>query len=211
MHGYLYYLTDVEGVDPEYITSGFSENVEITPQQYHYEKIGGSKLREYFGNWAAANTSDLSYLTRGQVARAYQEVNGLINAGVTSAEYINTYAIQVDANNLESSYEPPSDLRPRSWAYNVIRVFNTANKTFEIDFSGSEKGSQGASSYFENRIVIKSGNKYSTLNFDLGNGLSGKKSITLANDEDEFYIVVASVPEQFSGNQNYNYTISLVE
>ena len=211
MHGYLYYLTDIEGVDPKYITSGFSENVQITPQQYHYEKIGGSNLRRYFGNWAAANTSDLSYLTRGQVARAYQEVNGLINAGVTSSDYINTYAIEIDANDLKSSYEPPSELRPRSWAYNVIKVINSANKTFEINFSGSEKGSQGANSYFENRIVTKSGDTYSTINFNLDNGLSGKKTISLSNDEDEFYIVVSSVPEQFSGNQNYNYSISLVE
>jgi hypothetical protein len=45
----------------------------------------------------------------------------------------------------------------------------------------------------------------------LDNGLSGKKTISLSNDEDEFYIVVSSVPEQFSGNQNYNYSISLVE
>ena len=153
----------------------------------------------------------MSYLTRGQVARAYQEVNGLINAGVTSSDYINTYAIEIDANDLKSSYEPPSELRPRSWAYNVIKVINSANKTFEINFSGSEKGSQGANSYFENRIVTKSEGTYSTIDFNLDNGLSGKKTISLSNDEEEFYIVVSSVPEQFSGNQNYNYSISLVD
>ena len=30
-------------------------------------------------------------------------------------------------------------------------------------------------------------------------------------NEDEFYIVVVSVPEYFSGNQNYNYSIKMEE
>jgi hypothetical protein len=56
----------------------------------------------------------LSYLTREQVARAHEEVDGLIQAGVTSAEYKNEFAIEIDGNNAQGTYSPEEKLKPRS-------------------------------------------------------------------------------------------------
>ena len=93
-----------------------------------------------------------------------------------------------------------------------MKVTNSANKSFNITFNGEENGSEGAISFFKARIVKKVGeNNYTTTNFEIENGLTGNKTVILNENEDEFYIVLVSVPEYFSGNQNYNYSISISE
>ena len=209
LHGLLFYLTEIEGVIDNIITSGFSAGTEMLPQEYLYNNIGSEDFRVFFGNWAAANTSNLSYLTREQVARAYQEVDVLIEIGITSDEYKNEFAIEIDGDNPIGNYSPDEQLRPRSWAYNVIKITNSAGNSYNINFKGEEFGSEGANSFFEVRIVKKSDQtNYSTVNFEIQNGLDGNQVVTLNENENEFYIVVASVPEHFTGNQNYNYTIT---
>lgn len=212
MHGFLYYLTAIEGVNEDFITSGFSAATDLFPQEYLYQAIGRDDFRTFFANWAAANTSNLSYLTREQVNRAYQEVDLLIEVGITSEEYKNEFAIEIDGNNATGVYSPNEELRPRSWAYNVVKVSNVSGKSFSFSFQGDASGSEGAESFFEARIVKKAGeNNYSTTDFELENGLTGTHSVTLNEEEEELYIVIASVPEQFSGFQNFGYSIELVE
>jgi plastocyanin len=91
-------------------------------------------------------------------------------------------------------------------------VSNVSGKSFSFSFQGDASGSEGAESFFEARIVKKAGeNNYSTTDFELENGLTGTHSVTLNEEEEELYIVIASVPEQFSGFQNFGYSIELVE
>ena len=210
LHGLLYYLTDIEDVNESIITSGFSAGTNLLPQEYLYENIGAESFRTFFGNWAAANTANLSYLTREQVERAHNEVKNLISAGITSAEYKNEFAIEIDGNNAQGTYSPEEYLRPRSWAYNVVRISNSAGNSYNFNFIGETLGSEDASSFFEVRIVKKAGeDNYTTTNFEIDNGLIGSKTLTLNDNEDEFYIVIISVPEQFTGNQTYNYSVTI--
>ena len=51
------------------------------------------KLTDEAQQWAAANTADLNYLTRDQVARAEKEADDYGNL-----EYRNEYAIEINAN-----------------------------------------------------------------------------------------------------------------
>ncbi|MFT6722599.1 MAG: putative repeat protein (TIGR02543 family) [Flavobacteriaceae bacterium] len=210
LHGLLYYLTDVEDVNESLITSGFSAGTNLLPQEYLYENIGAESFRTFFGNWAAANTANLSYLTREQVERAHNEVKNLISAGITSVEYKNEFAIEIDGNNAQGTYSPEEYLRPRSWAYNVVRISNSAGNSYNFNFIGETLGSEDASSFFEVRIVKKAGeDNYTTTNFEIDNGLTGSKTVTLNDNEEEFYVVIISVPEQFTGNQNYNYSLTI--
>jgi uncharacterized repeat protein (TIGR02543 family) len=210
LHGLLYYLTDIEDVNESLITSGFSAGTSLLPQEYLYENIGAESFRTFFGNWAAANTANLSYLTREQVERAHNEVESLIAGGITSAEYKNEFAIEIDGNNAQGTYSPEEYLQPRSWAYNVVRISNSAGNSYNFNFIGDTFGSEDANSFFEVRIVKKAGeDNYTTTNFEIDNGLTGSKTVTLNDNEEEFYVVITSVPEQFTGNQNYNYSLTI--
>ena len=115
--------------------------------------------------------------------------------------------IEIDGDNPGGNYSPDEQLRPRSWAHNVIKISYSAGNSYNLNFNGEEFGSKGTNSFFEVRIVKKSDeNNYSIVNFEIENGLDGNQVVTL--NENEFYIVVASVPEHFTGNQNYNHTIT---
>jgi hypothetical protein len=206
LHAFLFYLTEIKGVNPNIITRAFLINSGYTPQEYYFNEI--PEFRAYFADWAAANTSNLNYLTREQVERSNTELQQYGGDDIG----FNDYSIEVDGNNANGTFSPSVNLKPRSWAYNVVKVNNSANKSFNISFNGEENGSEGAISFFELRIVKKADeNNYITTNFEIENGLTGNKTVTLNENEDEFYIVVVSVPEYFSGNQNYNYSISISE
>merc|ERR1712059_39285 len=55
------------------ITDGFYAETELSPQEYIEQMVGAQRMRSHFADWAAHNTAQLDYLTREQVARAYQE------------------------------------------------------------------------------------------------------------------------------------------
>ena len=204
LEAYLYYLTEVEGFDTKYITNGFYSNITISPQEYLLQQ-GGAQYRNYFANWAAANTADLNYLTRAQVARAEIEADQYGNSA-----YRNEYVLEINGKNASGTHTPPQNLQPRSWAYNVIKVKNSENKSYKINLNAESKGSNGASSYFKARIVKKSGDNYNINEFTLNDdNITGEINVTLNENEDEFYIVIISVPEQFTGNQTYNYSLTI--
>lgn len=204
LEAYLYYLTEVEGFDTKYITNGFYSNITISPQEYLLQQ-GGAQYRNYFANWAAANTADLNYLTRAQVARAEIEADQYGNSA-----YRNEYVLEINGENASGTHTPPQNLQPRSWAYNVIKVENSENKSYKINLNAESKGSNGASSYFKARIVKKSGDNYNINEFTLNDdNITGEINVTLNENEDEFYIVIISVPEQFTGNQTYNYSVTI--
>ena len=212
MHGYLFYLTEIEGVASEHITNGFSAGVSQTPQEYLFQVIGAENLRTYFANWAAANTSNLSYLTSEQVERADQEVEYLIQAGITSDEYKNEFILDVNAENLNVTLSPPENLKPRGWSYNVIKLSNTSSNSFSLTFESEPTGSDGATAFFEVRIVTKDASaNYNTFDVALINGQSGQQNVVLEDSVVECYLVVVSVPDFFTGNQTYNYTFTLSE
>ena len=204
LEAYLYYLTEVEGFDTKYITNGFYSNITISPQEYLLQQ-GGAQYRNYFANWAAANTADLNYLTRAQVARAEIEADKYGNSA-----YRNEYVLEINGENASGTHTPPQNLQPRSWAYNVIKVTNSENKSYKINLNAESKGSNGASSYFKARIVKKSVDNYNINEFTLNDdNITGEINVTLNENEDEFYIVIISVPEQFTGNQTYNYSVTI--
>ena len=74
---------------------------------------------------------------------------------ISSAEYKNEFAIEIDGNNAQGTYSPEEYLRPRSWAYNVVRISNSAGNSYNFNFIGETLGSEDASSFFKVRIVKK--------------------------------------------------------
>ena len=204
MHTYLYYLTQVAQVNPDIITGGFYAELDISPQQYHYDEIGGDLLRTYFADWAAANTRDFDYLTPQQWGRALQEVE---LAG--DPNNINPYALTINGNNMAGTHTPDRRLLPRGWAYNVIKVTNPPIDTpINYTLVGNEQGSEGAEAHFESRIVLKEDSgEYTSLNLAMDNSVTGSMTFTISEPTEDLYIIIAAVPEHFNGNQTYDYQV----
>ena len=201
MHTYLFYLTEFAGVDRDVITEGFYGGVTVSPQRRHYDLVGADLLRSHFADWAAHNTADFDYLTPEQVQRARDEV-----AVVGDPNNINPYVAQyTDAGTAGAWERPPADLTARGWAYNVVRVDNTQAATYGFSLRGDATGSEGAAAHFEARVVVitPAGAEYTPL--AMPDDLEGEATVMVEASDPEVYLVIASVPETFGGNQTYGY------
>ncbi len=204
MHTYLFFLTEVAGVPAPVVTDGFYSGTRSSPQQYHYMMVGGEALRGHFADWAAHNTGDLDYLTAAQVARARREVEGVGDPN-NLHPFVATY---VDSGT-EAWFRPPAELTARGWAYNVVRITNSAAATYTFQLSGDPLGSEGAASHFEGRVVVMGagGARYAAL--EMADALTGEGRLVVEADEVAVFLVVASVPEHFTGNQTYGYQVQI--
>ena len=204
MHTYLFYLTNVAGVDAELITNGFYAKTELSPQAYHIEKIGGESLRGYFADWAAHNTGGFDYLAKKQWERAQTELEY-----VADPENMNPYALELTGGNIRGVHNPPSNLLPRGWAYNVIKLSSLKTDKITFKLNGEKQGSEGAKAHFEGRFVIKgdAGVRYEDIN--MADQFTGSKTIKLGQNESEIYFIIASVPEHLTGNQTYGYSVEI--
>ena len=117
------------------------------------------------------------------------------------------YALTLDGTDIIGTHNPPAKLKPRSWAHNVIKLENIPSGNYTISLSGEKEGSEGAASHFEGRFVVKG--KSEVQSFAMNSVSEGSFSLTLENTLEEAYIIIASVPEQFTSAQNYGYSITI--
>ena len=204
MHTYLYYLTEVAGVSRDVVTGGFHAETALLPQAYHFAELGADTLRGHYADWAAANTDDFSYLTREQVARARLEVEFV-------GDFDNNHPRVADHDGVGTGTEwarPPEALTPRGWGYNVVGLTPDGPGEFEMRIQGDAAGSEGAASYFAARVVVRGPTGSRVEDLELGDGLNGSMSVALAAGETAF-LVVAALPEFFTGNQTYGYQYAI--
>ena len=179
----------------------------MLPQEYLYNQIGNENFRGYFADWAAQNTGGLDYLTPEQVERAIQEhkyygdpeTSHPYIAEITDADIDNTWSF----NPCET--QESECFAPRGWAYNVIKIDNTATSTYTFTINGEPTGSENAESHFEGRIVTKTNEEAEYHTIDMSSPLTGTKSIFATSNTSEIYLVVVSVPEHFTSYQTYGY------
>lgn len=205
MHSFLYYLTEHANFDSSVITSGFYARTELLPQEYLYSQYGPEIFRSGFADWAAHNTADFDYLTRAQVDRARQEFAFF----AAETDYNQVVAEYTNVGTEGQSLTPPEDLRPRSWSYNVIKVNNSENTSYTFGVTAEANGSEGAAAVFKARIVKVGLAATEFIPFDLVNDLTGTITVQASADTSEIYLVLASVPAYFRGNQTYNYTYQI--
>ncbi len=205
MHTYLFYLTNVVGVDPLLLSRGFYQNLSITPQQYLYEQIGADTLRRYFTDWAASNVDDFNYLTVEQVEVARE--NGQFWAREDGNQYPRYVATYPDGGTSGAFMRPSQNDAPRGWSYNVIRTAMgaSAGDTYRFEIRGDVLGSESASAHFEARVVVKTPQSSTITSVVMTNNTDGFVDIVVPAGATDAYLVVAAVPEHFSGNQTYNY------
>ncbi|MCP4758915.1 MAG: hypothetical protein GY894_01405 [Planctomycetes bacterium] len=214
MHTLLHYLVDHRGVDPAVVTDCFYSGTTLRPQEHLATEIGLETYRTMFADWAAHNTGGLDYLTSEQVERAMAEAEWVGDpanahpfvANITDADIGESWTF----SPCDDTPPPnPACFAPRGWAYNVIRVDVSNIASYTIMLTGDETGSDGAQSHLQGRIVVMtpSGPYYQTI--EMQSPTDGNLSIITPPLADELLVVVASMPEHFTGNQTYGYTLNI--
>ena len=214
MHTLLYYLVEEADVTPAIITNGFYAGTELSPQEYLSEQIGTESFKNKFSDWAARNTGGLDYLTPEQVERAIAEANW-----VGDPENAHPYIAEINDQEIvgEWTFEPCSDSppvdpdchAPRGWAYNVIRINNNYAATYTMSIEGNETGTDGAASRFMGRIVVMTEDGPSYTALEMKDSLNGIGTVNVTADDSEVYLVIVSVPDQFSSYQWYGYRATI--
>lgn len=203
MHAYLVYLTEQAGVDPSIVSRGFYEGTTLSPQEYHFDAIGADRLRGIYADWAAHNTGGFDYLTPAQWQRAIEEADWVGDANNRAP-----YAIELDLSALPESASPTERLTPRGWAYNVARIeLDGTARTFDVRLSGDATGSEGATAHFEWRAVVMSASGPRYVELPMEDATTGEGSFDVGTGDTEAFVVIASVPDSFGGNQTYGYSL----
>ncbi len=203
LHSLLYYLHKVANVPSDIFTNGFYEMVNQRPQQYLFEQIGHAEMRSHFADWAAANTAGFTYITPAQWQRAQQEL-----VDYADPDNMHPFAIELNGSNIIGTHTPNQNFLPRNWGYNVVKVSNVTAGSLNFTLNGAEQGAMGTPSHFESRILLKSNSGDRYIKVDMSSNSTGSKTFTVNPGENELFVIIAAVPEQFEGNQTYNYSIN---
>lgn len=207
MHTLLFYLTEFREIERGILVNGFYGDNPLSPQEYLYTQIGPDNLRRLFADWAAENAAGMTYLTPGQYERAMEEADA-----IGEPEHFNPYVADISASDLDGgwTWQPCAELsclRPRGWSYNVIRIANDKSGDFVFELDGDPTGSEGAASHFEARIVIMEPNGPRIETMSMANARDGEHLVIVDSNVSEIFVVIASVPGHFTGNQTYGYQL----
>jgi outer membrane protein assembly factor BamB len=94
------------------------------------------------------------------------------------------------------------------WSMDLGGQFHAApTYTFELD--GDEAGSEAAAASFDGRVVVVNDGGNSFHSLSMTNDQDGVLSVEVGVEDGEIYLIVASVPQHFSGNQTYSYRVRI--
>ena len=90
------------------------------------------------------------------------------------------YAIELQDNNATGTHSPDELYRPRSWGYNVVKISNTRSANYTFQ-----------------EVMMN-------------NDVNGTVSLPVLASDPEVYLVVAAVPEVFTDNQTFDYSVDIL-
>lgn len=215
---YLFFLCEICKVPKSVITDIFKIEHSVNPAEYLFTTIGGDNLREFFTYWAACNTDDFSYLSRAQ--KRYVDRQRWKTKKIAKNPLVFSWSSRILGRGIsgaENVFVPEKGLIPRGWSYNVLELkndFGGAGK-YVFKLEGDAFGSEGAPAHFSGRVLVKKNwsahrsrrGVSEQKPFIMSGGIEGRASI-MANKGDLIYVIIASVPEHFTGNQTYNYKLT---
>lgn len=200
----LYYMTSVENVDPMDFLSGYTQANGVTPQSYLMQQFGVDSMRDFFGKWAAENTAGLGFISASQ---RQASLDFIADRTDTVAEY--PIAITVDEASYGEWLEPPTELAPRGWGYNVVKFQSPVISSYTVSVNGDELGSDGSSADFTVRAVVVDDDGTRIVRFDMQDDVTGTAEIEVTSSNSSVYLVVAATPLKLTGHQAYSYAIKV--
>ncbi len=202
MHTWLHFMTAEGGVPSAVVSDGYYAGTDLSPQRYHVEHVGLDPLRRIFADWAARNTGGLDYLSPGQAANIWHGVNA-----VGDPDNLAPYAIEVGPAGTDGWVRPPDRLRPRPWAYNVVRIEGEAGAAYRIDVETDAVGAGGDPAFFLARWVTlrPGGAVHAAVPLDAAG--AGGLDYAVEPGDTAGALLLVSVPEVFGGNQPFGYRV----
>lgn len=197
---FLFYLTDIAGEPDTLISKGFYSGTNQLPQEYLFNRLGGSVFRNHFIDWAAHMLNDFDFITPTQAATNLNEWNNYADAW-DDYKFIQSY------NNTGSNgwYHPADTIVTNAWAFNTYKLLNNTSQTYTFEIKGDTVGSYGTTSYFQGKLVVENsitGASYHNLN--MSNYHQGALTINLTPTDTSVYFIIASMPNIFTdSNPNF--------
>lgn len=190
---FFYYLTEEAGMEQSSILEGFYNSLNITAQEYLYNKAGGDNFRQFFVDFAARCTNDFDFLSDEANERAEEEWE--ISADPNDN---NEFVLTLSDAGTNNWFRAADDVTTNAWAFNTIKLNNTENETYSFEIKGDGTGSEGTASNFRGKVVVKNavlGTSFHDLN--MTNLQEGSVNLTFTPDDTEIYLIIASVPTYF--------------
>jgi hypothetical protein len=191
---YLYYLTHNVGIKDSDLVSVFYSGTHLTPQEYMYQQIGGSTLRNYFIDCAAHMTNDFDFILPIQSAKAKNEWNTYADP-LDQSQYIKTYT------NMGSNgwYRPDDSVTTTAWSFNTYRLRNNLSQTYNFELEGDASGHNGSPAYFQGKVLVKNSITGASFhNLNTTSDYKGFLSLNLTQDDTAAYFIIASMPEVYT-------------
>ena len=201
----LYYLTETGKVPRDIMVNGFFAKTKELPQEYMYNKIGGSKMCDLYADWAVHAIADFDYLTPAAVKRLKKEYAVYGTPG-DAHRIVKTYD---NSGTGGIWYRPDDEYVTRGWGYNVYKIDNSSAGSYTFKLDGDPEGSNGAKAELRGRIAVIDGKNRKYHNLDMSNPQDGGKKIDVTSSDEEIYFVVAATPKHFTGNQKFSYRIKI--
>ena len=200
---FLYFLSNVKSLDRRTLMGMYSNETSITAQEYLYNNLSESILRESFADWAVQTAVGFDYLTASQEEFTMNELNFF-----ATSDEIKAHVLELDGSSAIGTFSPNAAVKPASWAYNSIKITNPSTSSYTFSIEGSLSGSDGATAHFEARVAVKGNSGIQYYEVDMPNGLSGQVTVPV-NSSSEVYLVISSVPQHFNGFQTFDYSVTI--
>ena len=91
----------------------------------------------------------------------------------------------------------------------MLWITNSHAAQYTVSIEGAANGTEGSPSHFMGRIVVmgEDGPSYSEL--DMSDPLNGSGIVNVSATDAEVFLVIVSVPDQFSSYQRYGYRATI--
>ncbi|TNF68950.1 MAG: hypothetical protein EP298_05420 [Gammaproteobacteria bacterium] len=206
MSTFLYYLTKFCHVSEEVIGGAFYKRTGFLPQKYLYEAIGKDKFREYWLNFTAQLAGDYGFLTPDEARRSEEGWYRHMEGQNDDQRYVK---IMTNSGTEGQYIRPDWEHMPKGWSYNAFKIINSQNATYTVSLEADKKGTNQTISNFNGKVVIFNHSKKKYYNFKMLDLHHGEVRFDVNKNDNEIYIIVASMPESFSSNERYPYQIKI--
>ncbi|MEM9564727.1 MAG: hypothetical protein AAGA93_19050 [Actinomycetota bacterium] len=205
---FLYYLTDVGGIDPKELLDAMYLDLTTTPQELLFDGVGPADFRRHYTEWAVATTADFAYLDPATVALSRETFDSF--AAQAPAGSLAPHAIVLDGADPSGTFSPDAASRPGAWAYNVVRIADPQPGSVSFTLNGDRTGDEGTSAHFDGAVLTRGGDGgWRTTDLTMLDQTTGEATVSVGDTDDEILVVVASVPERFVGDETYGYALTV--
>lgn len=203
---FLIYLTDHGIVSAQDLISIYKTSTDQLAIEHLMALIeaNGMNAKQVFADFAAHNTvwdynNDAQFFADRYEALMSTALQEGWNVSITDT---------IPETGTDGWLENNPQTAPGGWAYNVYTI-NNPKEAYDINLEFDPKGSQDSASEFKAMIVRSHNGQHSYRPMEMVNPTSASIQVTGVNNEERVFIVVVSVPDNYTGYETYSYRFNI--